>query len=160
MFRRLPLLAAIAVLPAGLALAAGGFAAASTADATPASCPGVIQITRLAWSPPQVSPGQMSTATVMARNCTGQAQQTSVIWFEHFIGSGTGIPPGCPAIDPLPPQPANFAPFGRFTTSSGTLVPPSCTATKLEVTFNFDRSGVVIAQKTADLLIIAAPAAG
>ena len=160
MFRKVLLTAAMAVVPAGLVLAGGGGLAAASASAVPASCPGVIQITHLAFSPPQVSPGQLSTATMTARNCTGQTQPTSVIWFARFTGPGPGIPPGCPAIDPLPPRPVTFAPFGKFAVSAGFLVPPSCTATQLQVTFNVDQNGVVIASKTADLIIVPPAATG
>ncbi len=162
MFRKVLLTAAIAVMPAGLVLAGGSLAAASTTSASTvaAACPGVIQITHLAFSPPRVSPGQLSTATVTARNCTGQTQQTSVIWLARFTGSGPGIPPGCPAIDPLPPPQVTFAPFGKFTASAGFLVPPSCPATQLQVTFDVDQNGAVIASKTADLIIVPPPATG
>jgi hypothetical protein len=92
---------------------------------------------------------------VAARNCTGQPQSTLVLWLERFLGpNDTGIPPGCPAIDPLPPQPASLAPFGGSTASSTTLIVPSCTATQLEVTARFTGpSGTVLGQRTADLPI-------
>lgn len=159
MFRKFLLTAAMAAVPAGLVLASGGLAAAS-ANPVPASCTGVIQITHLAFSPPEVSPGQLSTASLTARNCTRQTQQTSFVWFARFTGPGIGIPPGCPAIDPLPPQQVTFAPLGKFTTSVGFVVPPSCTATQLQVTFDFDQNGIVIAQKTADLIIVPLAATG
>ncbi len=158
MLRKVLLMTAMVITPAVLVLTGSALAAASTST-VPASCTGVIQITHLAFSPSQVSPGQLSTAGMTARNCTGQTQQTSVIWFARFTGSGSGIPPGCPAIDPLPPQQVTFAPFGRFSTSAGFLVPPSCTATQLQLTFDIDQNGVVIAQKTADLIIIQPPPA-
>jgi hypothetical protein len=143
---------AVALLAAGLAGAPGWAAAASAAGP---ACAGVISITRLAFNPPAVSPGQLATANLTARNCTGQTQSASVLWLEQFTGPGGGIPAGCPVIDPLPPKQVTFAPFGSYSASSTTLVPPSCTATQLLATVRISGSGgVVLAQRTASLTII------
>jgi hypothetical protein len=151
---------AVTAMAAALAGSPGWAAAATaTAGAAPAfpSCTGIIKITQLAFTPPAVSPGQLATANLVARNCTAQSQSASVIWLEQFTGpSGPagGIPPGCPAIDPLPPQPVTFAPFGRYTAASQTLVPPSCTATGLQLTVRFYApNGTTLAQRTATLTI-------
>jgi hypothetical protein len=160
MLRRSLLVAAMVLVPAGLAAAPAGVAAASVSAArAPAShastrCSGVIQITYLAYTPPAVTPGQIATANAVARNCTGTSQQASVFWLERFIGPGSGIPPGCPAIDPLPPRPVTFAPYGQVRSASGTLVPPGCTATQLQATVEFLQGATVVAQRTAHLTII------
>jgi hypothetical protein len=163
MLRRSLLAAAMVLVPAGLAAAPAGIAAAAQASiaapSVPAShastwCSGVIQITRLTFTPPAVTPGQIATANVVARNCTGTSQQTSVFWLERFTGPGGGIPPGCPAIDPLPPRPVTFAPHGQVQSASGTLVPPGCTATQLQATVEFLQGATVLAQRTAYLTII------
>jgi hypothetical protein len=87
MLRRSLLAAAMVLVPAGLAAAPAGIAAAAPASVAapsgPAShpsprCSGVIQITHLAFTPPAVTPGQIATANVVARNCTGTSQQASV----------------------------------------------------------------------------------
>jgi hypothetical protein len=161
---------AVLLMSAGLAGSPGLAAAAAVAPAAPAAaphphpfCTGVITITQLAFSPPAIPPGQIATANVTARNCTGQAQAASVMWVEQFVGPngpGGGIPPGCPAIDPLPPQPVNLAPYGSYSGSSKTLVFAGCTATALQATVRFYGSGgALLAQRTADLTIIQ-PAAG
>jgi hypothetical protein len=135
--------------------------AAAHAAGPVSSC--VIKITNLSFSPPVVSPGQLATANMSARNCTGQPESASVMWLDQFLGpAGTagGIPPGCPAIDPLPPQPVSFAPYGSYSASLQTLVFSGCTATQLQVTVRFFGSGgTVLAQRTADLPIIQ-PSAG
>ncbi len=81
------------------------------------------------------------------------SQHTSEVWFGRFAGPGTGIPPGCPVIDPIS-LPANFAPYGRVSSHVGYAVPQSCTATKLRVTVKIDKNGGVVAKKTAILKII------
>jgi hypothetical protein len=160
MLRRSLLTAAMVLVSAGLAAAPAGIAAASVpAASVPASqpaprCSGVIQITHLAFTPPAVTPGQIATANVVARNCTGTSQQASVFWLERFTGPGSGIPPGCPAIDPLPPRPVTFAPHGQVQSASGTLVPPGCTATQLLATVEFLQGATVLTQRTAYLTII------
>jgi hypothetical protein len=116
----------------------------------------VIRITQMSWNPPVVAPGQLAMANATARNCTAQTQPASVMWREQFTsGTGTGgIPPGCPAIDPLPPQPVTFAPYASYTATSGGLIPTGCTATELQATVTFFApNGTVLAQHTADLHI-------
>jgi hypothetical protein len=166
MLRRSLLAAAMVLVPAGLAAVPAGIAAAGIAAASvPAShastrCSGVIQITRLAFTPSAVTPGQMATANLVARNCTGTSQQTSVLWLGRFTGPGGGIPPGCAAIDPLPPQPVTFAPYGQFRSAAGYFVPPSCTATQLQVTVEFEQGATVLTQRTAYLTIVQPVATG
>ena len=159
MLRRSLLVAALALAPAALAAAPVAVAAAGGPPSrASASCSGEIQVTRLAFTPPAVPPGQTGTANLAARNCTGTGQQTTAVWLGRFVGPSGGIPPGCPAIDPLP-QSASFAPHGAFRSSVGYLVPPTCTASKLQITVEFEQDGTVLAQRTADLAIIIQPTA-
>ena len=151
------LVAVMVLVPAVLAAGAGLTAASASAGHGPASCAGVIQITQLAFTPSAVTPGGASTANLAARNCTGTSQQTTVIWLGTFSSGGGGIPPGCPAIDPLP-EPAAFAPHGHFRSSVSYLVPSGCTSSQLQITVEFEQGGTVLAERTADLTIIVQPA--
>jgi hypothetical protein len=149
-----------------VALGCASMVASATAVAAPA--PSVsstcavssqtIQITSLAFQPRTVFPGQTSQATLSAVNCTGVAQQASAEWLGRFVGSVTGIPPGCPAIDPFL-QPMNFPPLGQLTTTVGYLVPGSCTATGLVVTVEILQNGKVVTQGSAELGIVRPPQA-
>ena len=144
---------------AALCVASSIMVTATAAHAAPAACTGTIQITSLTFSPAQAAPGQTATATVVAQNCTAQPQQASVLFIARYVGASPGIPAGCPAIDPLPPQQATFAPGGTFTTSLGYLIFTGCTATSLEVTARIsDSTGATVATQTASLPIIAAAA--
>ena len=158
MLRRSLLVAAMLVVPAALAAAPATLAAASVAASHAPTCSGVIQITRLAFAPPAVTPGGTSTANLAARNCTGTSQQTTAVWLGRFVGPAAGIPPGCPAIDPLPLS-ASFAPHAQLRSSVGYLVPSGCTATQLQVTVEIEQGGTVLAERTADLGIIVQPVA-
>jgi len=142
---------------AALALAGAGAAPAMAAPAAAAACSGTIDITSLTFDPPAATPGQTVTATIAAQNCTDQPQSASVLVVARFVGSSPGIPAGCPAIDPLPPQTASFAPNGGYTASQGYLIFSGCTATALEVTARFTgAAGALLATRTADLPITAA----
>jgi len=146
--------AAITFAAAGLLVGAGQVAAA--APVRPAACGGttIVQITSLAFAPPAVAPGGSSTATLKARNCSQQALSTSVIWTAKFANStGTGVPAGCPIIDPLS-RPGNFPPGGTITQSTGYLVPASCTATALKLTVRIVSAGTTLATGNASLVII------
>jgi hypothetical protein len=158
MIHRLARLVTAIIAPVALLLGASGAAAAGVTPGTaaPAACSGVLAIRAFAFHPPLVSPGQTSTATVSAVNCTGQSQAVTVIWSGRFIGPSA---PGCPVLDPLA-QPATFAPHGTYTAGVGYLALPSCTATQLQVTVKFQgQSGSVLAQATATLTIVQ-PTAG
>jgi hypothetical protein len=148
MLRLRAFLAGIAILGAAtLATAApAGAVGSSTA------CTGVIKIARMAFRPPTVTPGNSSTVHVVAVNCTNRSQDTSVMWLGQFIGPVPGIPPGCPAIDPVS-QGASFAPHGRFTGKLTYLVPSGCRASALRVTARFSEGGAVLAQRSASLII-------
>jgi hypothetical protein len=141
------------IIAAGLTMAVGsGTASAAPAQACAVST--VIEITNFSFNPSAVPPGKSSTATLSTVNCTNQPQQTSEIWSGRFVGTSTGIPPGCPVIDPIAIG-VNYPPLGFESTSVGYLVPQSCTATQLIVTVTIDgNNGVVLARGQAVLNII------
>lgn len=134
-------------------------AVSGTAVASPSACSvsTVIEIAHFAFNPPAVSPGQSSTATLTAVNCTDQIQQTSEIWSGRYIGPSTGTPPGCPAIDPVAFA-VTFPPNGTVSTSETYSVPLSCTATQLVLTADiYGKSGNLYAHGTAILNITHLP---
>jgi hypothetical protein len=143
-----------------VALAAlSGFAAALAAPAVvqAAACAGTIQIGSLTFDPPQVTPGQSSRATTVVQNCTSQPQTFSVMTTARFLGTTSGIPAGCPVIDPLPPQQVTLVSSGTWSGSTGYSVFSGCTATALEVTVRVtDPAGTLLDTATADLPITAA----
>lgn len=143
-----------AIVGAALAVFLLGSVSATEAAAAPgpAACTGVIQA-HLAFDSPSVMRGQIATAHLLARNCTGASVSTELIWTGRFLGSSTGIPPGCPAIDPLAKQ-VTFAPFGQFTDTFGVLIFPSCTATAFSATATFSSAGTVLATATAQVAIV------
>jgi hypothetical protein len=151
------------LLMSGMVLAAAALAIAPTsasAAGTPTPvCTGVVQITQFAFTPSAVAPGGTGTAAVTARNCTAVAQQTTAVWTGVFSGATTGLPPGCPVIDPLA-QSADFAPYGTYQGQVGYLVFSGCTASRLTVTVRFEQNGAVLAQGSAVLNIIQPVAGG
>src|ERR1700675_4197982 len=106
---------AIALLIGASPTAAG---AASNWARQTSSC--VVAISALRFHPRHVAPGGSSVVRLTARNCSHQAQYLTLTWFGRFLGSETGIPPGCPAIDPVA-QPASFNPRGAFRAHLGFL---------------------------------------
>jgi hypothetical protein len=148
-------LVASLVVATGLIAAGGASASAATPTATvrPATCSGTIRITSFAFQPPTIAPGQSSAATLAARNCMAQTVQATSYWFGTWVGSTTGIPAGCPVIDPLP-RSMTFAPNALVMLSTSYLVFPSCTATALQVTVRIGGSGgATLASRTATLTI-------
>lgn len=147
------LTAAAALLVAGSIAVTGPAAHAATVTSA-STCTGTVQISSLTFSPAQASPGQTATVTVVAQNCTTQPQQVSFMFTARFVGASTGIPAGCPAIDPLPPQQATIPAGGTFTNALSYPVFSGCTATALQVTARFtDTTGTVLATQTASLPI-------
>jgi hypothetical protein len=142
----------ILAVAAAVAVAAGVLVV-GTITATAASCTGTVQIDSFAFNPPVVSPGQSSTLTLVAENCTGQQIQTTDIWSGRYVGAdGTTIPPGCPVIDPIAPAltlPAN----GQATASVGYSTFAMCAAVALKATVNISSGGVTLASQTATLAI-------
>lgn len=152
--RRRLLMAVVVLASAGLLTAPSGVATASTLTSRAhLSCTGIVQITRFAFTPSSVGPGDSSTAYLTARNCTSASQQATATWFGRFVGTGAGIPTGCPVLDPLA-RPAAFAPYGTVHSSVGYLVPASCTAAQLQITVRIQQSGTVLAQQSANLAIV------
>jgi len=129
---------------------AGGVSMASPSAAAACTGTGPIEITSLTFDPPAVGQGQLSTATMVAQNCTDQAISTVSLWSARYIG-GTPLPPGCPALDPLG-LPANFAPLGQVTSRITYLALQMCTASGLTVTVNI-QSGDTRATASATLVI-------
>ena len=155
MFRKALLAALMIITGGGLTVTAVSGTAVASTSACPVSA--VIEIAHFAFNPATVSPGQSSTATLTAVNCTDQSQQTSETWSGRFVGLSTGIPPGCPVIDPIAFA-VTFPPNGTVSTSETYLVPPSCTATQLIVTANiYGKSGELYAHGTATLNITQLP---
>jgi hypothetical protein len=103
-----------------------------------------------------VAAGRGGGCLVQPRVGHWRRARTTAVWLGTF-GSGGGIPPGCPAIDPLP-EPTAFAPHGQFRSSVSYLVPSGCTSSQLQITVEFEQGGTVLAERTAELAIIAAPA--
>jgi len=134
-----------------------GSAFAGTTTASPPPCPGIVHITRMAFQPATVFPGQSSTVHLAAVNCTDRAIDGSVTWLGRWIGPTTGLPPGCPAIDPLPGA-ANFAPHGLFVGHVTYLVPSGCSAVGLQVTATISSGAAVLARHSATLRIARPPA--
>lgn len=149
--------AASFVVTAGLVGLGGATATAATpaTSARPMACvtAGKVKITSLAFVPSAVVPGQSSTATLHARNCTAQTLQTTTDWSAQLTGSGGGVPAGCPVIDPVS-RPATFPPNGTISIAAAYLVPSGCTATALHLTVKVVGSGgVVLATGSATLTI-------
>lgn len=158
MLRKILTSAVLAIGAAGVLAITGPVAHAATTSSTQAAasaCVGTIQIKSFGFSPTQVTPGQRSTATVVARNCTAQARQVSILTVARFVGATAGIPAGCPAIDPLPPARVTIAPRASASSSVTYLVLSGCTATALEATVRITdtATGTLLATRTARLAI-------
>ncbi|MFC1418850.1 hypothetical protein [Streptacidiphilus cavernicola] len=143
--------ACLTLLLSGAGVASAGVPSAGTGAGT--ACSGTVRITAFAFQPPEAAPGGSSTATLTAKNCTATSQTVSETWYGRFSGPTTGIPTGCPVLDPFL-RPVTLAPHAKATTSTGYNVPTGCTATQLAVTVSItNATGTVLAQQTADLLI-------
>ncbi|WP_327286825.1 hypothetical protein [Streptomyces sp. NBC_01198] len=151
---------AIPATAAGVAvlLAAGSAApaAARPSSPPPSICSGVLRVNSFAFDPPSVFAGKSSAAALTATNCTGQSQAVAETWTGRFSSdssSGTGIPPGCPVLDPYP-RPVTFGPHERVTTSTTYTTFAGCTATRLTVTVTITQGGTQLARRSADLVIM------
>jgi hypothetical protein len=145
----------IAIALATLSGLTAPLAAPGVVQAAP--CAATVQITSLTFEPPQVTPGQISVANAVVRNCTAQPLTFSVMTTARFLGATSGIPAGCPALDPLPPQQVTLAGSGTWSGATGYSVFSGCTATALEVTVRVtDPAGAPLDTATADLPITAA----
>jgi hypothetical protein len=148
---------AILTMSTAAALAGGAVTAGSAlaAPVAPAACTGTVRITSLGFDPPAVVPGQSSTATLKAKNCTRRPVAARVQWQGRFIGTSTGVPAGCPVVNPLL-LPLNFPPAGRASSSVGYLVLGGCTAHALQITVQLTGAdGTLLATQTASLAIAA-----
>lgn len=147
---------AAALAVAGGLVVAGGASASAATPATaagPALCTGTVQINSLTFVPSTVAPGQSSTATLKARNCTAQTLQTTTYWYGRFVGPTPGIPAGCPAVDPLP-RPLTFTPHGSASLSTSYLTFASCTATSFQLNVRIvGPGGALLATRDATLTI-------
>jgi|HubBroStandDraft_1064217.scaffolds.fasta_scaffold19322_2 hypothetical protein len=144
------------IIAAGFTTAIGSGTASGATPAQACAVSTVIEVTNFAFNPSAIPPGQSSTATLTALNCTDQSQQTSEIWSGRYVDPSGTIPPGCPAIDPIAFG-VTFPPLGAVSTSVGYSVPLSCTATQLMVTADiYGTNGVLLAQGTALLQIVIA----
>ncbi|HEV2345382.1 MAG TPA: cellulose binding domain-containing protein [Actinocrinis sp.] len=143
------LLLAVPIFGGTAAAAVGGTSAAA------ASCTGTIDITQISMTPASVTPGQGATMNFTAVNCTSQSVTTNLIEYGRFLGPGssTGVPQGCPVIDPIAPS-VTFAPNGTYTGTIGFQVFSGCTATSLEGIINFENSSGVNVQGTATVAIV------
>jgi hypothetical protein len=148
--RRLIALALAALCGLASALAAPGGVQA-------APCSAAVQITSLTFNPPQASPGQGSAATVVVRNCAAQQQTFSAMTTARFLGATSGIPAGCPVLDPLPPSQVTLPAGGTWSGTTGYTVFSGCTATVLRVTVRLSDQTGTLDTATADLPIVAAP---
>jgi hypothetical protein len=120
-----------------------------------AACTNGIAINQFSFSPGTVAPVQTPTLTLVLQNCTSQTVQGSSTWSFKFTWAGTGLPPGCPVLDPVAFS-YSMAPGGTSTASLGLDDPiASCLATGLQATVNVSENGVTgtAATATADLVI-------
>lgn len=158
MLRTLSAIVTATAAGAAVLLTGGGPAAAldgaPQATPVPGTCSGVVRVGTLTFDPAQVARGGMSGATVKTTNCTGQSQAVTETWTGRFTSaSGTGIPQGCPALDPLPRQ-VTLAPYAQISTTTSYLAFSGCTADRLTVTVRVTQGAVLIAQRSADLIIV------
>lgn len=120
-----------------------------------AACTNGITINQFSFSPATVAVGQVSTLTLVLRNCGTLAVQGSSIWAPEFTWSGTGLPPGCVVMDPLAFS-YSLAPGATFTQTLGLDDPiASCQATGIQATVDVSVNGVTgtAATATANLVI-------
>jgi hypothetical protein len=126
------------------------------------ACTDGIAIDQFAFSPGVVTVGQTSTLTLVLRNCSSQTVQGSSDWIPEFTWAGTGLPPGCPAMDPVSFA-YSIAPGGTSTATLGLGDPiASCQATGIQATVNVAVSGVTgtAATAMAKLVISQPPPSG
>lgn len=162
MIRKLRTVALLLTGPAALSLslAASGPAAAATArsDARPAplACTTAvpIELNGFAFAPPEVTPGNSATADLITTNCTASTLATDEQWTGQWLSpTGTGLPAGCPAIDPLL-RPVTYTPGQELAENTTYLVPTGCQAAELAVTVQiFDSTGTTVLTATTDLKI-------
>ena len=152
------LLTAAAIMSVVIGGAAAGASTKSAVD--PAVCIGTVQVTSFTFDPSTVSPDERSTATLTVQNCTSTAVSVSGTWFGRFTAPGvTGIPTGCPAIDPIVRQ-SNIAPNGTATQTLTYSTFAQCTASELDAVVNLSVGGTTVGSFTAPLTIVQPTCAG
>ena len=150
MLRRLLMSVLAAVVPLAGLLAPGAATAATTA-----ACTSGVSVSQFSFDPSSVPPTGDSALTLVLQNCGSQAVQGSSDWYPALTSSGTGLPPGCPHLDPVAFTYA-LAPGATSTATLGLGDPiAGCVATGLQVTANVYENGVTgaVATATADLVI-------
>lgn len=163
MLRRYLATAATVAVTAGTLLATGPAASAATAAVAASGHPApaavcastvVIAVNSFDFSPTQVTPGQSSTANLVTTNCTATTQKTQQTWTGQYVSAtGTALPSGCPAIDPLP-RTVTYTANQELLNSTSYLILAGCTANALKVTVKITSStGALLNQATATLLI-------
>jgi hypothetical protein len=146
----------------GMALAFAGCAEAAAAPSHGALTPAVgctstsaapIELNSFAFVPAEVAPGGQSAAILVTTNCTNVSVSTTQTWLGQWLSaSGTGIPSGCPVIDPLA-RSAVYSPGQERVDDTEYTVPSGCTANALKVTVRVASGGTTILTATATLLI-------
>jgi hypothetical protein len=128
--------------------------AANAAAAAP-GCSGYISIDQMSFTPPSIPAGGTSALTVVAQNCTSQVLEGRTTWSGQYTWPGGGIPPGCPAIDPISlPFTYGAGALETITEEEGDPI-AGCLATGLQVTVTFTVNNVgEVAEATADLTIV------
>ncbi|HTI27061.1 MAG TPA: hypothetical protein VL652_39115, partial [Kutzneria sp.] len=75
---------------ASMVVAALGLMAApattAVADPVPPACTPPVQITDLAFDPPEVTAGDATTATLVVQNCSPDPEPVTATWLGRFIG--------------------------------------------------------------------------
>jgi len=132
------------------ALVVGATVAASTATAATCTGTATVQITSMSFNPPSVAPGQSSTVTLVAQNCTSQDIAASVQFYARFVGSDGNIPPGCVVYDPFIRQ-LTLPAGGQGTTGVTYSTFASCTATAFQATASISAGGATVASQSATL---------
>jgi hypothetical protein len=143
----------LSVAAAGPASAA---AARSDAHAAPLACTTAtpIELNGFAFAPPEVTPGNSATADLITTNCSAGTLATEEEWTARWLPlTGTGLPSGCPVIDPLV-RGVSYAPGQELAENTGYLVPVGCQAAGLAVTVQISLStGASVLTATTDLKI-------
>lgn len=130
-----------------------GVGTVATASATlqfvPACTGDEFAVRQFDFSPVAVPPGQLSTATLVLQNCTGQVVTGSTTWAFRLTWSGPDLPPGCPVLDPVA-FPYSIAPGATAATTFQVGDPvASCPANGLLAVVNVYENGMTGAVATA-----------
>jgi hypothetical protein len=149
------LLRKFAATLAALLTTAAALTAPTPAHADDPGCTGTspLQITSMTWSPPQVTAGQPSTLTIVVQNCTDTTQQGWYSINREFLGSGPGVPPGCPTVEPSPPSLFGLAPRGTYRLGFSYDTYADCTATRLLGTVKITNGNTLLDEESANLEI-------